>query len=71
MVYSKPPFSGPRKLLDYLGRYTHPVAISNHRIIDIADGFVLLDFGDDGRVLLLLLDDVFYLVNIRRGAHKG
>jgi len=33
VVYSKPPFSGPAKLFDYLGRYTHRVAISNHRIL--------------------------------------
>ena len=31
VVYSKPPFSGPAKLLDYLSRYTHRVAISNER----------------------------------------
>jgi hypothetical protein len=33
VVYSKRPFSGPKKLLDYLGRYTHRVAISEHRIV--------------------------------------
>ena len=33
VVYSQAPFAGPRKLLDYLGRYTHRVAISNHRIL--------------------------------------
>jgi hypothetical protein len=31
VVYSKPPFAGPRQVLRYLGRYTHRVAISNHR----------------------------------------
>jgi hypothetical protein len=35
VVYSRPPFAGPRKLIDYLGRYTHCVAISNHRLLDI------------------------------------
>jgi len=33
VVYSKRPFAGPRKLLDYLGRYTHRVAIANHRLL--------------------------------------
>ncbi|MCA9266426.1 MAG: transposase, partial [Planctomycetales bacterium] len=33
VVYSKPPFAGPAKLLDYLSRYTHRVAISNDRLI--------------------------------------
>jgi hypothetical protein len=32
VVYAKPPFSGARQVLDYLGRYTHRVAISNHRL---------------------------------------
>ncbi len=30
-VYSKPPFAGPAQVLAYLARYTHRVAISNHR----------------------------------------
>jgi len=33
VVYSKPPFAGPRQVLRYLGRYTHRVAISNHRLV--------------------------------------
>ncbi|MCP5117794.1 MAG: transposase, partial [bacterium] len=37
VVYSKRPFGGPKKVLDYLGRYTHRVAISNNRLIS-ADG---------------------------------
>jgi hypothetical protein len=35
LVYSKRPFAGPERLLDYLGRYTHRVAISSHRLIRI------------------------------------
>ena len=38
MVYSKRPFGGPEHVLRYLGRYTHRVAISNHRLISFADG---------------------------------
>ena len=33
MVYAKPPFGGPEQVLDYLGRYTHRVAIANSRLV--------------------------------------
>ncbi len=46
VVYAKPPFGGPRQVLDYLGRYTHRVAISNDRIIDIDDGQVRFRWKD-------------------------
>jgi hypothetical protein len=36
IVYSKPPFGGPEYVLQYLGRYTHRVAISNHRLLAFA-----------------------------------
>jgi hypothetical protein len=35
VVYAKPPFGGPEQTLSYLGRYTHRVAISNHRLLDM------------------------------------
>jgi hypothetical protein len=37
VVYSKPSFAGPEQVLDYLGRYTHRIAISNHRITHVGD----------------------------------
>ena len=40
VVYAKPPFGGPERVLDYLGRYTHRVAISNNRLLDMQDGKV-------------------------------
>jgi hypothetical protein len=46
IVYSKAPFAGPRKLLDYLGRYTHRVAISNHRLLSCDDGQVRFTYRD-------------------------
>ncbi len=46
VVYSQAPFAGPRKLLDYLGRYTHRVAISNHRLLDCQDGQVRYHYRD-------------------------
>ena len=46
MVYSKPPFGGPEYVLHYLGRYTHRVAISNHRLVSFADGQVTFRWRD-------------------------
>jgi Putative transposase/Transposase zinc-binding domain len=46
VVYAKPPFRGPEHLLQYLARYTHRVAISNHRIINVADGRVTFRWKD-------------------------
>jgi hypothetical protein len=46
VVYAKPPFGGPEHVLHYLARYTHRVAISNHRLLDIADGKVTFRWKD-------------------------
>jgi hypothetical protein len=46
VVYSKPPFAGPAKLLDYLSRYTHRVAISNDRLVGLRDGQVTFRYRD-------------------------
>jgi hypothetical protein len=40
VVYCQPPFGGPAKVLEYLSRYTHRAAVSNHRLRSIADGQV-------------------------------
>jgi hypothetical protein len=40
VVYAKPPMAGPKQVLEYLGRYTHRVAISNNRLVGIDDGAV-------------------------------
>ncbi len=45
-VYAKPPFGGPQHVLHYLARYTHRVAISNHRIVDFSDGQVTFRWKD-------------------------
>ncbi len=37
VVYAKPPFGGPQYVLQYLARYTHRVAISNHRLVSFVD----------------------------------
>jgi hypothetical protein len=46
VVHAKPPFGGPRQVLDYVGRYTHRVAIANHRLLDIDDGQVRFHWKD-------------------------
>ena len=41
VVYAKPPYGGPEHVLHYLARYTHRVAISNHRILEVHDSQVI------------------------------
>ena len=52
VVYAKPPFGGPEQVFKYLGRYTHRVAISNHRITNVEHGrvtFTLKNYADAGK----------------------
>ena len=46
VVYAKKPFGSPRTVLDYLGRYTHRVALSNDRILKVENGEVTLSYRD-------------------------
>ena len=46
VVYAKPPFGGPQQVLDYLGRYTHRVAISNNRLLRISEDTVTFRWKD-------------------------
>ncbi|MCY7329055.1 MAG: IS91 family transposase [Saprospiraceae bacterium] len=46
VVYAKAPMGGPAQVLKYLGRYTHRIAISNRRILGIADGKVTFSYKD-------------------------
>jgi hypothetical protein len=46
VVYAKPSFGGPEQVLRYLGRYTHRVAISNHRLISFDDDQVTFRWRD-------------------------
>lgn len=51
VVYAKAPFAGPQQVLDYVGRYTHRVAMSNNRLLDIDGGqvrFQWKDYRDSG-----------------------
>lgn len=46
-MYAKRPFAGPQQVLDSVGRYTHRVAISNHRLLDIENDPVRFPWKDD------------------------
>jgi hypothetical protein len=46
VVYAKPPFGGPEHVLHYLARYTHRVAISNHRLLTVTDNQVAFRWKD-------------------------
>ena len=46
IAYAKRPFAGPEQVLEYLGRYTHRVAITNNRIISIDNGTVTFTYRD-------------------------
>ena len=46
VVYAKAPFGGPEQVLEYLGRYTHRVAIANNRLVDFSDGRVAFRWKD-------------------------
>src|SRR5882724_7371251 len=59
VVYAKRPLAGPTQILEYLGRYTHRVAISNERLVNHADGVVRFrwkDYADGDRVKVMALD---------------
>ena len=52
VVFAKRPFAGPAQVLDYVGRYTHRVAISNNRLVSMDNGQVSFrwkDYRDDNR----------------------
>ena len=46
VVYAKPPFGSPAHVLHYLARYTHRVAISNHRLVNVTDETVSFRWKD-------------------------
>lgn len=46
VVYAKRPFLGPRQVIEYLGRYTHKIAISNHRLLSIDNGKIRFKYKD-------------------------
>jgi hypothetical protein len=64
VVYAKPPFGGPEQVLKYLARYTHRVAISNRRLLSMADGHVTFewkDYADGNRTKTMTLAAVEFI----------
>ncbi|MBU4052781.1 MAG: transposase, partial [Proteobacteria bacterium] len=63
VVYAKPPFQKPEDVLEYLGRYTHRVAISTHRIISLENGKVTIGYRNRkaGTKETLCLDAVEFI----------
>jgi hypothetical protein len=80
VVYAKPPFSGPEAVLAYLSRYTHRVAISNHRLIAFDEAGVTFrykdyrrDAADRQRTMTLTPDEFirrFLLHVLPKGFHR-
>ena len=64
VVYAKRPFGGPAQVLKYLARYTHRVAISNHRLVKLEEGRVTFrykDYADSHKEKLMTLDALEFL----------
>ena len=64
IVYAKSPFGGPVQVIEYLGRYTHKVAISNHRIVSIDDdkvSFTYKDYADNSKQKTMTLEATEFL----------
>lgn len=78
VVFAKPPFAGPEQVLDYVGRHTHRVAISNNRLVDIEDGAVRFRWkdyrhGDRQKVMTVSTDEFirrFLLHVLPEGFHR-
>jgi hypothetical protein len=78
VVYAKRPFAGPEQVLDYVGRYTHRVAISNNRLLEIDGGQVSLRYKDyrnsnQQRTMTLTAEEFirrFLLHVLPRGFHR-
>ncbi|HEX3148470.1 MAG TPA: IS91 family transposase [Gemmataceae bacterium] len=64
VVYAKRPFGGPAQVLKYLARYTHRVAISNHRLVSLENGRVTFrykDYADEHQQKTMTLDALEFL----------
>jgi len=64
VVYAKRPFASPKTVVEYLGRYTHKIAISNHRLIDVDEktvNFHYKDYREGGKQKQAILTDVEFL----------
>lgn len=61
-MFAKAPFGGPSQVVEYLGRYSHKIAITKHRIVSITDSQVVFRYkdyadGDKTKVLFLTREE--------------
>ncbi len=64
VVYCKPPFDGTKGVFEYLGRYTHRIAISNHRIVKVEDdrvSFRWRDYADNYKTKIMTVDAIEFI----------
>jgi hypothetical protein len=64
VVYCKSPLKNPEKVMDYLGRYTHRIALSNDRLIKLEDNHVTFrwrDSADNNKIKLLTLEALEFI----------
>ncbi len=74
VVYAKPPFGGPAHVLDYLGRYTHRVAISNQRLIALQDSqvsFAWTDYRDSLKKVMTVPAEEFIRLFLQHSLPTG
>jgi hypothetical protein len=64
VVYAKRPFSSPKTVVEYLGRYTHKIAISNHRLVEVnaqTVSFKYKDYREGGKQKITTLNGIGFL----------
>ena len=64
IVYAKRPFGGPKQVVEYLGRYTHKIAISNHRVINLTNdqvSFRYKDYRDAAKQKVMTLNAIEFV----------
>jgi hypothetical protein len=64
VVYAKRPFGGPEQVLEYLGRYTHKIAISNHRLENVDTATVTFgykDYRQEGKKQSMTLEGIEFI----------
>lgn len=64
VVYAKKAFGGPQQVIEYLGRYTHKIAISNHRLVQVSDqhvSFKYKDYRDNGKSKVMTLTPMEFI----------
>ncbi len=64
VIFAKQPFLGPVQIIEYIGRYTHKIAISNHRIVKVDEQKVFFSYKDyrkEGKKKIMALDEMEFI----------